>query len=191
VSNASRETVNRVVCYCDDCQAFLHHLGRTDLFDAHAGTDVVQVAPASLTIEHGLERVVGMRLTPKGLHRFYASCCKTPVGNTVGGAIPFIGVVAQAFERPDDVFGRPIGAVRGEFAVGAPPEGSTRVNPRLLARTVRMVLGWKIRGKAWPHPYFDRATRAPSRPVTVLSRDEREALRALCGPRPSARVGAS
>jgi hypothetical protein len=62
------------------------------------------------------------------------------------------------------------------------------VNARLLARAIRMLLGWKIRGRAWPHPFFDRATRASSRPISVLSREEREALRPLCGPQPAMRA---
>jgi len=45
VTNISANTVNRVVCYCDDCQAFLHHLARKDLFDAYGGPDIVQIAP--------------------------------------------------------------------------------------------------------------------------------------------------
>ena len=53
VTNVSPTTVNRVICYCDDCQAFLHHLGRADLLDAHGGTDIVQVAPARLSFVHG------------------------------------------------------------------------------------------------------------------------------------------
>ena len=32
VTNASPQKVNRVVCYCDDCQAFAHQLGRADRF---------------------------------------------------------------------------------------------------------------------------------------------------------------
>ena len=47
VENAAPQKVNRVVCYCDDCQAFAHQLGRADLLDAQGGTDIIQVAPAS------------------------------------------------------------------------------------------------------------------------------------------------
>jgi hypothetical protein len=185
VTNASPRTVNRVVCYCDDCQAFAHHLGRADLLDAHGGSDIVQVAPASLVFDRGQDSIVGVRLTPKGLYRFHTSCCRTPLGNTVGPAIPFVGIVARAFDAPDAAFGPPCGAILGKFAVGTPPEGSTRLSPRLLARVMRLVLGWKLTGKTWPHPFFDRATRAPSRPLTTLSAAEREALRPLCGPRPA------
>src|ERR1700742_3028554 len=95
LTNASSETVNRIVCYCDDCQAFLHHVGRADLLDAHGGTDIVQVAPASLTFRSGAEHIVGLRLTSKGLYRWYANCCKTPLGNSMKPAVPFVGITAQ------------------------------------------------------------------------------------------------
>jgi hypothetical protein len=45
------------------------------------------------------------------------------------------------------------------------------------------VLGWRLRGKAWPHPFFEKGKSEPVYPVTVLSPEEREALRPLCGPR--------
>lgn len=80
VTNVSRDTVNRIVCYCDDRQAFLHHLGRAELLDAQGGTDLVQIAPASLSFMQGTERIAGLRLSPNGLYRWYASCCKTPAG---------------------------------------------------------------------------------------------------------------
>jgi hypothetical protein len=86
--------------------------------------------------------------------------------------------------EPDDIFGKPVGAILGKYAIGTAPEGSTKLNLRLLARAVRMVLGWRLRGQTWPHPFFDRATRAPSRPLTTVSRTERDALRPLCGPHP-------
>ena len=191
VANVSPRTVNRVVCYCDDCQAFAHHLGRADLLDALGGTDIVQVAPASLAFVQGRQRIVGFRLTPKGLFRWHSSCCNTPLGNTLKPTIPFVGIVAQAFalegQRPDDLFGKPIGAILGKFAIGDVPERSRGIRLPLLLRTLRMVLGWRLRRKTWPHPFFARETRSPIYPLTVLTSAEREALRALCGPHPIAR----
>ena len=185
VKDASPTTVNRVVCYCDDCQAFAHRLGRADLLDAHGGSDIVQVAPSSLVFESGEDKIVGLRLSPKGLFRWYASCCNTPLGNTLSPAVPFVGIVAQSLERADEVVGRPVGGILGKFAIGTTPKGSTGVNVPLLARAIGKVLAWKLGGKTWPHPYFDRATKKPRRPVSVVPREEREALRSLCGPRAS------
>src|SRR4029077_11390639 len=88
VTDASPRTVNRIVCYCDDCQAFAHRIGRADLLDSQGGREIVQLAPATLTFLQGQQRIVGLRLTPKGLFRWYASCCNTPVGNTLTPAIP-------------------------------------------------------------------------------------------------------
>jgi hypothetical protein len=113
----------------------------------------------------------------------------------MGSAIPFVGIVAQAFDnsmqRLDDVFGKPIGAIMGNYAVGYPPLGSTRIKLSLQVRAFLMVLGWRLRGQTWPPPYFERDTRAPIYPLTVLSGAQREALRPLCGPHPIAHGGRS
>jgi hypothetical protein len=189
VSNASPRTTNRVVCYCDDCQAFVHHLGRADLLDEHGGTNIVQVAPSTLTFPQGSERIAGLRLTPNGLYRWYASCCKTPIGNTTSPGLPFVGILARVFEGEaselDALVGKPIGGVLGKHAIGTPPAGSTRLNPRLIVRALGNILRWRLTGKTWPHPFFDRETRTPSRPLVTLSPPEREALRRFCGPRPA------
>ena len=190
VGDASPRTVNRVVCYCDDCQAFAHQLGRADLLDAQGGSDIIQVAPASLTFVEGQDLIRGVRLTPKGLYRWYANCCNTPVGNTLMPAVPFVGIFAATFDhgtqRADDVFGAPTGAVFGKYATGEAPAGSAGVKLSLMLGALGKVLGWRLRGRAWPHPFFRRDAGAPVYPVHVLSRKEREALRAFCGPHPTA-----
>jgi len=155
----------------------------------YGGTDVVQVAPASLTFHRGNEIIVGLRLTPKGLYRWHTSCCKTPVGNTFGPELPFVGIVAQAFDtgstNADRIFGAPLGAGRSKFAIGNPPEHMTKLTARLVLHAARLVIGWKFGGGTWPHPFFDRETRAPTHPIVTLTQDAREALRPLCGPTPS------
>jgi len=189
VTNASQRTVNRVVCYCDDCQAFAHQLGRADLLTAKGGSDIVQVAPASLTFVKGQDRIAGVRLTPKGLFRYHTTCCSTPVGNTFSPAIPFVGILAQAFDterqRADQVFGTPVGAIFGKCAIGEPPAGSTGLNLPLMLRAIAKVLGWRLGGRNWPHPFFRPNTREPIFPLTVLSPERREALRQKCGPHPA------
>jgi len=192
LKNPSPPTVNRITCYCDDCQAYAHQLGRADLLNIHGGTDIVQVAPASLTFLQGQDRITGLRLSPKGLYRWYARCCNTPVGNTVNPSLPFVGLVAQSFasdrQEPDQLFGEPVGAILGKYAVGEVPKQVRGVSFGLILRSLRLVLSWRFSGKTWPHPFFDQATRQPRYPVTVLTREQREALRPLCGPRPAAQT---
>jgi hypothetical protein len=187
LENVSPQSVNRVVCYCDDCQAFAHQLGRADILDAHGGTDIIQVAPACLAFVNGNQHIAGLRLSPKGLFRFHTTCCNTPIGNTLTPAIPFVGLVAQVIdagqERLDDAFGSPVGAIFGKFAVGKPPAGSTGTNLSLLLRALTKVLGWRLGRRAWPHPFFKPKTRELVYPVTVLTPEQREALRPLCGPK--------
>jgi hypothetical protein len=191
VRGVSPKTVTRAICYCNDCQAFLHHLERADWLDAHGGTDIVQVSPRAVTFDRGAERIVGLRLTPKGLYRWHASCCKTPLGNTLKPWLPFIGMSPEVLRGAPDaasrdaVFGPVRGASFGQHATGGAPEGSTKVPWGLIAHALPLMLGWKLRGKAWPHPFFDRATQAPSHRVIILSPEEREALRARCGPNPT------
>jgi hypothetical protein len=192
VRGISPSTVNRAICYCDDCQAFLHYIGRADLFDSKGGTDIVQLAPACVTFDQGVERIVGLRLTPKGLHRWYASCCKTPLGNTLTPAFPFIGMALEVFRGAvdararDEFFGTPRGAVFGQYAIGGVPSGANKHHQLgMIARMMRLMLGWKMSGKTWPHPFFDSTTRAPSHPLTILTPDERAALRSKCGPNPA------
>ncbi len=195
VRDASPRTVNRVVCYCDDCQAFAHQLGRADLLNAQSGSDIIQVAPASLTFVEGQDRIKGVRLTPKGLYRWYASCCHTPVGNTLTPSVPFVGIFASTFDhgsqRVDEVFGPPTGAVFGRYATGDTPAGSAGIKLSLMLGVLAKVLGWRLRGRVWPHPFFRRDTGAPVYPVDVLSQKEREALRAFCGPHPTATSSAT
>ena len=152
----------------------------------------MQVAPASLTFMQGQDKIRGLRLSPKGLHRWYACCCNTPVGNMASPSIPFIGLVAETFaserQSPDQLFGQPVGAILGKFAVGEVPKKARGVSFGLILRTLRLILSWRLSGKTWPHPFFDQATRQPRYPITVLTREQREALRSLCGPRPAAQT---
>lgn len=123
-----------------------------------------------------------MRLSPKGLFRWYTSCCSTPVGNTLKPDVPFVGIVASAFGgRADEVFGPPRATMLTKFAVGDRP--ASRGQLGMIAHAARLVLGWRLGGKAWPHPFFDRTSGEPTHPLKVLSETEREALRPLCGPK--------
>ena len=111
---AQPERVNRVVCYCRDCQAFAHFLdGANDILDAQGGSDVIQAIPANVTFIAGTEALACMRLSEKGLLRWYVKCCNTPIGNTVANyRVSFIGLVHSCLDSTGESLDASFGPVR-------------------------------------------------------------------------------
>ncbi len=182
---ASRNGGRRLVCYCDDCQAFAHFLEQADVLDARGGTDIFQTTPAQIRIESGAEQLRCVRLSEKGLLRWYTACCRTPVGNTLASArAPFVGVVHRFMDHAaegrsrDEALGPPRERVHGRFALGGLPEGAHRTAPPgLLAGTLVFLCRAWLAGGHSPSLFFDARTRTPAVTPTVLSADEREQLR--------------
>jgi hypothetical protein len=169
-------TVNRSICYCHDCRAFVHWLDRDDLIDAHGGTEIIQLARARLAITEGADQLRCMRLSSKGLYRWYAACCRTPLGNTIPW-IPYVGVARSAFEGPraddDSTFGETLFSNAGSAVGGAPPGGLTF---RSVAHVGVLLASWALHGLGHPTPFFDRKNR-PTLTPEVLSTAERDKLR--------------
>ena len=170
--------VNRCVCYCRDCQAFAHFLGKADeVLDAQGGTDVVQTRPANLIFTQGQDALACMRLTPKGLLRWYAACCNTPIGNTVANyRVPFVGLVHSCLEGTgaslDQSFGPVRARVNTKSAKGEVP-GSGGMMSAILP-FIALVARPLIDGSYKRTPFFSADTGAPRVAPKVLSRSERE-----------------
>ncbi|MBF9044644.1 hypothetical protein HKCCE4037_14970 [Rhodobacterales bacterium HKCCE4037] len=87
------KAATRVVCHCDDCRAFHVAVGRPDP-GAADGVDILQLAPAGMRLTQGVEHLAALRLSPKGLVRWYASCCDTPLAATMpNNVVPFAGLL--------------------------------------------------------------------------------------------------
>jgi len=176
-------SVNRVICHCDDCQAFATHLGGDDILDAHAGTDIAQLPPCNVKLTEGLEHVALLRLSPRGLFRWHTSCCNTPIGNTATGpGMAFVGLVhtfVDHSEHPrEEVMGPPRGRVHGRFIPLEQREGCDahpKASVGLLAATAAKLAAWKLSGKARPHPFFTDDGQPIAEPV-VLTKEQRFAL---------------
>lgn len=171
------------MCYCDDCQTFAHYLERADeVLDANGGTEAFGLAPAQITIEQGADQLRCVRLSPKGLHRWYADCCKTPVANTMAPNLP-VAILIRNFIDLDDAgveraFGPMAGRIMARFAHGTlPPDAHQKAPIGFLLRVVAQVAGSWFRGAGQPSPFFD-ASRQPRAPLHILERAQREALRA-------------
>lgn len=172
----------RLVCYCDDCQAYLRHLQRTDLLDGNAGTEVIPAYPADVEILQGKEQLKCTRLSPAGTFRFSTSCCNTPIANTRPGR-PWAGFLRCVYTAAGDAdgFDRLLGPVRGrimgQYAVGTPPAGTPKkFNLRAMLSVMPFMIKGKLLGKAMPSPFFRADGMTPIVAPQVLSEAERRAL---------------
>lgn len=165
VLDAAPEIGNRCICYCRDCQAYAHFLGTDGILDAEGGTDIFQMSPAHLAIDNGAKHLACVRLTKDGLMRWYASCCRTPVGNTSAWPrLPFVGLVMAFVKGQKDAFG-PIRMYNGN---GQKPKAKD------MARGVGILVGAAVRGEHQPNPFFGRDGK-PTRPPAVLTGEEHAA----------------
>ncbi len=178
---AHPERVNRVVCYCRDCQAFAHFLGSPQTtLDALGGSDVVQTIPAHVTFTQGADSLACIRLSPKGLLRWYTHCCHTPIGNTVANhRISFVGLVHDCLEHGDQPLDAAFGPVRMWHAEKSArgtvtvPRGSFAAG---VVRFAAMVIRARIDGSYRRTPFFVISTGAPVVTPRVLTKRERDGL---------------
>ncbi|HSG64581.1 MAG TPA: DUF6151 family protein [Gammaproteobacteria bacterium] len=178
VRDVSPRAGNRLVCYCDDCQAYAEYLGSADrVLDAHGGTEIFQISPAAVGFTTGTEHLACLRLTPNGVLRWYASCCNTPIGNTLPTRqIPYIGVVRVSLDPAgrslDDLLGPVRAGVNGRFARGdrSQIDAHDRAPLGMLVRVVSKLLMWRLRGDHERSPLFDRSGRPVVEPIIVRER---------------------
>lgn len=172
-------TSNRVVCYCTDCRAFAHFLGRpSEVLDAQGGTEIVQVAQPRLTFSQGKECLAAVRFSEKGLVRWYAACCKTPIGNTLlNPKVSFIGLIHSSLDhsRMDADFGKSVAKVNTDTATGEPKPKPNGLFVSIL-RFFWIVLSTRISGRYRKSELFNESGAPIVRP-TVLTAEELRQLK--------------
>jgi hypothetical protein len=83
-----------VRCHCDDCRRANAHFGIPGTREA--GVGLWQTTPDKVKIDKGAVNLRLMRLSPRGLLRWYAGCCDTPLFNTMATPkVPFVGVLTD------------------------------------------------------------------------------------------------
>ena len=167
-------SANRVVCYCRDCQAFAFFLGRQEeILDERGGSDLIQVLPKNVTFTHGIQALACLRLTQKGMVRWYASCCRTPIGNTLATPrVSFVGLLSTCLENPgvplDDAFG-PVRARINPGAARGNPKPRIAGRGRIVAWLIGSVLKARFNGDYKHTPFFRADTGALVASPHVLS----------------------
>ncbi len=176
-SVANPRSSNHAVCYCRDCQAFAHYLGRAgEILDARGGSDIVQTQPKNLTFIQGSEQLACLRLTPKGLLRWYSRCCRTPIGNTLATPkLSFIGLLHSCLTGEggplQESFGPVTAWVHTEWARGQPRPRAEGLGMS-IAWFLRTTLKARLNGDYRRTPLFHADTGAPIVPAYVLSQEE-------------------
>lgn len=173
--------VSRAICFCRSCQAWAHYLNRdAEVLDAAGGTDVLQTQPHHLRFERGLDQLACVRLTEKGPLRWYARCCRSPIGNTLATArLPHLGLIHTCLQHGGTNLDAAFGPVRMH---GFTKHARGNTVPRsfgLVGGVVRLVMGAaaaRISGKWRGNPFFDVESDTPIAAPRELDEDERKAL---------------
>lgn len=187
----------RGICYCKDCQAFARFLGKPgEILDPMGGTDVVATLGQRVTISEGREALACMSLSPKGTLRWYASCCNTPIGNTLRNyRLPYVGLVHSCLEsagaRMDDAFGPSRMRVNTGSAIGnAKPQSTPLRTAAAVVRVAAALAGARVTGGYRRTPFFDTSGEPVVQP-TVLTREERARSERVSRADPAAVAGSA
>lgn len=170
---------NHLICHCRDCQAFARYLGRAEaVLDGQGGSEIVQVTPDRIEITQGQDHLAAMRLSPKGLVRWYAACCRTPLGNTLPSRkLPFVGLLHSCLRLAplEPSFGPVKARFSAESALGEPRPVDQGKWP-VIARTLRMIAACRLSGRYRRTPFFNEQD-TPVAVPEVVDAGERQRLR--------------
>jgi hypothetical protein len=175
------ESVCRGVCYCKDCQAYAHFLGKADeILDGMGGSDVIATLPQHVTFTQGLEALACMSLSDKGMLRWYASCCNTPIGNTSRDfKVSHVGLLHNCLQDPSNSLDSAFGPVRMRVgmksAKGSPKAMAVSTTASILRFMARLIRA-RLDGSYKNTPFFDLETGTPRVSPKVLTPDERTRL---------------
>lgn len=165
----------RAVCYCKDCRAYAFHLGRPHaILDEIGGTDVVATQSRHVALTGGIEHLACLSLSDKGLLRWYAKCCNTPIANTPRNwRIPYVGLVHSGLKKPlESSFARVQMHVNTKSAKGRPPSTRRSQTTTLLGFLPAMLFA-RVAG-TYQHTPFCSPSGVPIVEVHVLTGIERE-----------------
>ena len=162
------QTGTRAVCYCADCRAAELYNGQPD--PAPGPVDLFQLSPDAIEITQGVDHLRLMRLSPKGLLRWYAGCCGTPFANTLAKpTLPFAGLRADLFTDKDA-----LGKIRARGFMPQPGKPSkTKGAAGMVLGIFKRMATSRLSGQWRNTPFFDIETGEPVAKAKILSKDER------------------
>jgi hypothetical protein len=136
--------------------------------------------PSHVRFEQGLDALACMSLSESGILRWYASCCRTPIGNTPRDRkTHYVGLVHSCLgEQPlNSSFGPArlhLHTKSARGSVSATPAGTMLAIVRLMS----WILPARLTRRHRENPFFDPASGKAIRQPQVLSGTEVAALKA-------------
>lgn len=164
----------RAICYCRDCQAYASALGEQEgILDAFGGTGIVASLQQWVRVTGGVERLACLSLSDRGLLRWYADCCNTPIANTPRDPkLSYVGIVHNCLSRGarpvDDVFGPSAIAINVGSAKAAVPSSGIRTltaSVRIIGRVMRA----RMNGSWRQSPFFGSDSRPVVKPRVLAA----------------------
>lgn len=156
-----------VLCHCNSCARAMAHSGLEE--EALGGVDLWQTTPDRIEIATGKDRLMPKRLSPKGMLRWTARCCDTPMFNTFSRpGLPFVGVLTRNLADP-----APLGSIIAHgFVAGADGKQRHKNGARVIWRFLKRSVSAWLTGRRKSTPFFDSAG-VPVAPPEILPRAER------------------
>jgi len=153
------KTGTRIMCCCSDCQTFAQLLEQEEnVLDSYGATEIFQIPVSYIKITEGNERIACMRLSQKGMYRWYAQCCNTPIGNTMKASIPFIGLIHSFVDNAsinDAQLTENLGYLQTKFASKTVPLDQQASQFGVMSKIVFNLINWKIKGLHKPSAFFN------------------------------------
>lgn len=148
------QKLTRLVCYCEDCQAYARHLKPSEpVLGPHGGTDIVQVSPAHFHIKRGMKHLSNLSLSETGIYRWHTSCCNSPLCNTPRNpAMPFVGMITNNLVGNQSTLESRVGPVRlgvcagRQHPISAPWPVSKGMGFKAVTRTLLSIGRWRLAG---------------------------------------------
>jgi hypothetical protein len=121
-----------------------------------------------------------MRLSERGLMRWYTTCCNTPVGNTLANyRVSFVSLIHSCLDATGESLNDAFGPVRLRVNTKS-AKGAVKSRPLdtilVLTGFVAGLAAARLTGNYKHTPFFSGRTGTPIATPKVLSRSEREKM---------------
>jgi hypothetical protein len=131
-----------------------------------------QTDPDKIEVTQGIENLECLTLSPKGLLRWYAGCCNTPMFNTPRSAkVPLVAVVTDIAEDPR-IFGS---VIYDSFLKDSKGKLKSSGVSKVIYRFLKRALASRISGRWKKTPFFIIPENIPLDKPFVISKEQKRA----------------